>query len=45
MSIELKIDTRTAKVKILEQKGSVYHVLIDDVEYHLDVEKVEEGVY
>ncbi len=45
MSIELKIDTRLAKIEILEKVGSNYKVLIDKREYHLDIEKVEAGAY
>ena len=45
MSLEIKVKDRTAKIEVLEQKGSVYRVKIDDREYELDVEKVEEGVY
>jgi biotin carboxyl carrier protein len=45
MPIEVKIKERTAKVSILNQTGSLYHVKIDDREYHFDTTKVEEGVY
>ena len=45
MSIELKIDTRIAKIEILEKIGSKYKVLIDNREYNVDIEKVESGAY
>jgi biotin carboxyl carrier protein len=45
MSLEIKVNDRTAKIEVLEQKGSVYRVKIDDKEYELDAEKVKEGVY
>jgi biotin carboxyl carrier protein len=45
MSLEIKVKDRKAKIEVLEQKGSVYRVKIDDKEYELDVEKVEEGGY
>ena len=45
MSLEIKVKDRKAKIEVLEQNGSVYRVKIDDKEYELDVEKVEEGGY
>jgi len=45
MSLEIKIEDRTAKIEVLEQNGSVYRVKIDDKEYEFDVEKAEEGAY
>jgi biotin carboxyl carrier protein len=45
MPLEIKIKDRISKVEVLEQKGSLYHVKIDDREYLFDVTKVEEGVY
>ncbi len=45
MSLEIKTKDRAAKIEVLEQNGSLYHVKIDDKEYEFDVEKVEEGVY
>jgi len=45
MSLEIKVKDRKAKVEVLEQKGSVYRVMVDDKEYELDIEKVEEGAY
>ncbi len=45
MSLEIKTKDRTARIEVLEQKGSLYRVLIDDKEYELDVERVESGVY
>ncbi|MBK3516415.1 acetyl-CoA carboxylase biotin carboxyl carrier protein subunit [Carboxylicivirga marina] len=45
MPIELKIDTRRAKIKILEQDGTKYKVDIDDRIYDLDLVKVEHDAY
>ena len=45
MPFELKIKDRTAKVEILEQKGSIYNVKIGERNYEIDVTKVENGVY
>jgi len=45
MSLEIKVKDRKAEIEVLEQKGSVYRVKIDDKEYELDVEKVEVGGY
>jgi len=45
MPVELKIDTRRARIKILEQDGSKYKVDIDGRIYDLDLEKVETDTY
>ncbi|MBR8537941.1 biotin/lipoyl-binding protein [Carboxylicivirga mesophila] len=45
MPIELKIDTRLARIKILEQDGSKYKVDIDGRIYDLDLIKVESDTY
>lgn len=45
MPLELKIKDRKAKVEVLEQDGTNYHVKIDGKEYHLDVVQVESSVY
>ncbi|WP_439185062.1 biotin/lipoyl-containing protein [Carboxylicivirga taeanensis] len=45
MPIELKIDTRRARIKILEQDGSKYKVDIDGRVYDLDLIKVESDTY
>jgi len=45
MSLEVKVKDRKAKIEVLEQKGSVYRVKIDEKEYELDVEKVNDGIY
>ncbi|WP_430811203.1 MULTISPECIES: biotin/lipoyl-containing protein [unclassified Carboxylicivirga] len=45
MPIELKINTRRARIKILEQEGSQYKVDIDGRLYHLDLVKVEADTY
>ena len=45
MSIELKLNTRLAKINIIEENGSKYKVKIDDRIYDIDIEKVESNVY
>ncbi len=45
MPIELKIDSRLARIKILEQDGSKYKVDIDGRVYDLDLIKVESDTY
>jgi biotin carboxyl carrier protein len=45
MPIEVKIDSRLAKIKILHKDGSKYKVDIDDRIYDLDVERVENDAY
>ena len=45
MSLELKIDTRVAKINILEKNGTQYKVEIDGRVYDLDIEKVESDTY
>lgn len=45
MSLELKIDTRIAKINVLEKDGSKYKVEIDGRIYDLDIEKVESDTY
>ncbi|TAJ08128.1 acetyl-CoA carboxylase biotin carboxyl carrier protein subunit [Marinilabiliaceae bacterium JC017] len=45
MSLELKINNRTARIEILTRNGSHYRVLIDNKEYELDIEKVEHNAY
>ena len=45
MPLELKIKDRKAKVEVLEQEGSQYHIKIDNKEYFLDVVQVESSVY
>lgn len=45
MPFEVKIKDRTAKVEIVEKKGSFYIVKIGDRTYEVDVTKVENGVY
>lgn len=43
--MNVKIKDRIADVQILENEENCFKVKIDDVEYLLDIEKVEEGVY
>jgi len=45
MPLELKIDTRVAKINVLEKEGSKYKVEIDGRVYDLDIEKVETDAY
>jgi biotin carboxyl carrier protein len=45
MSLEIKIDDRTAKVKLLKQEGNIIKVEVDDRTYDLDLIMVENGVY
>ncbi|WP_185968919.1 biotin/lipoyl-containing protein [Carboxylicivirga sp. M1479] len=45
MPIELKIDTRHARINILEQDGTKYKVDIDGRVYNLDLQKVESDTY
>ena len=45
MPLELKIKDRKAKIEVLKQEGSLYHVKIDGKEYKLDVIQVEASVY
>nr|WP_321410582.1 biotin/lipoyl-containing protein [uncultured Carboxylicivirga sp.] len=45
MPLELKIDTRVAKIHVLEHVGSNYKVEIDGRIYDLDIEKVESDTY
>lgn len=42
---EIKIGNRNATIELISQTDSIYHVKIDGKEYHLDVYKVEQGVY
>lgn len=43
--MKVKIKDRIADVQILENEKNCFRVKIDDQEYLLDIEKVEEGVY
>ena len=45
MPLELKIKDRKAKVEVINQEGSLYHVKIGGKEYQLDVVQVESSVY
>jgi biotin carboxyl carrier protein len=45
MELELKIKDRTAKVQLLEQKGSIMTFLVDGNEYKIDLERVSDGIY
>lgn len=45
MSLELKIDDRTAVLDIIERDGNKLRVKVDEREYELDLVMVEEGVY
>ncbi len=45
MHLEVKSGDRTARMEIIQQVGSVYHVRVDEREYHLDIEQVSKGIY
>ena len=43
--MEVIIDNRTAELNIISKKDNTILVNIDGKEYHLDIVKVENGVY
>jgi biotin carboxyl carrier protein len=45
MSYEVKINYRTARIELLQQSGSFIIVKVDNKEYTIDVEKVNQGSY
>lgn len=45
MSLEIKIDNRIAQVKLIEKKGNMLKVRVDEKEYTVDITMVEEMVY
>nr|NQU90385.1 acetyl-CoA carboxylase biotin carboxyl carrier protein subunit [Bacteroidota bacterium] len=45
MSLEIKIDDRTARLKLIEKNGNMLKVEVDDRIYELDCVMVEPGVY
>jgi len=45
MSLEIKIDDRTAKVKLLKREGNLVSIDVDGKVYDLDLMMVENGVY
>ena len=45
MSLEIKIDDRIAKLKLIEKKDNILKVEVDDRVYDLDIVMVESGVY
>lgn len=45
MSLEIKIDDRTAKVRLIKKEGNIVKVEVDDRIYDLDLIMVENGVY
>ena len=45
MSLEIKINGRTARVMMHKKQGHLYEIEVDDKVYHLDALMVERGVY
>jgi biotin carboxyl carrier protein len=45
MSLEIKINERTARVEMHKKEGHIYEIEVDDKVYHLDALMVERGVY
>jgi biotin carboxyl carrier protein len=45
MSLEIKIDNRLANVKLIEKKGNLLKVKVDDKDYEVDITMVEDMVY
>jgi len=45
MSLEIKIDDRTAQVKLLKREGNFVSIDVDGKVYDLDLMMVENGVY
>ncbi len=45
MSLEIKVNDRLANVKLLEQKGNVFKIQVDDEIYEVDALMVEPGVF
>ena len=45
MSLEIKIDDRTAEVKLLKREGNLVSIDVDGKVYDLDMMMVENGVY
>ena len=44
-SLEISLDDRLAKVKLLESEGNHFRILVDDKEYDSRIIMVERGVY
>jgi biotin carboxyl carrier protein len=45
MSYEVKINNRTAKVELLQMEGSHVSIRVDNKEYLIDFEKVNQGIF
>ena len=45
MSYEVKINNRTAKVELLQWDGTYVNIKVDEKEYILDFEKVNQGIF
>ncbi|RKE04212.1 biotin/lipoyl-containing protein [Marinifilum flexuosum] len=45
MALEIKLDDRIAKVELLTEDGNHVKIIVDDREYDLDMQQVENGVY
>ena len=45
MELELKVKDRLAKVQLLHKLDNIQTFLVDGKEYHLDIERVADGIY
>lgn len=45
MAIEIKLGDRLAKVELLAEDGTQVKIIVDNKEYDLDMQQVENGVY
>lgn len=45
MSYEVKVNSRSRKVELIQWDGSYVHILVDGKEYKLDFEKVGQGIF
>ncbi|MDE5417697.1 biotin/lipoyl-binding protein [Labilibaculum sp. DW002] len=45
MAIEIKLGDRLAKVELLAEDGTQVKIMVDNKEYDLDMQQVENGVY
>jgi len=45
MSLEIKLDDRTAQVKLIKRNGNLVTIEVDNKIYDLDLKMVENGIY
>ncbi|WP_421918678.1 biotin/lipoyl-containing protein [Marinifilum sp.] len=45
MALEIKLDQRIANVELLNEDGNHVKIIVDNREYDLDMQQVENGVY